>query len=206
MVVLGFNEFMTLLRNPLWLLVIFVSYLLAKALWVQLDIYGEFQNGALVLLRTAYRMQPTSLSADYGSGRWTPEDFSQNLTVIYCVWEKMRAIESYLIENGIVKTYEDLNLDRVKYLGIVVDSDEARETSKVIELLEWLSDVGVKMYIKFCKNVTLCSFYGYLLKVWIQGNKATTVKPYNLLGHAITFSSPHRQSWLEKSTSSSQGS
>lgn len=47
MVVLGFNEFMTLLRNPLWLLVIFVSYLLAKALWVQLDISGEFRNGAL---------------------------------------------------------------------------------------------------------------------------------------------------------------
>ncbi|XP_071711747.1 protein ROOT HAIR DEFECTIVE 3 isoform X2 [Rutidosis leptorrhynchoides] len=47
MVVLGFNEFMTLLRNPLWLLFIFVSYLLLKALWVQLDISGEFRNGAL---------------------------------------------------------------------------------------------------------------------------------------------------------------
>ncbi|CAI9303542.1 unnamed protein product [Lactuca saligna] len=158
MVVLGFNEFMTLLRNPLWLLVIFVSYLLAKALWVQLDIYGEFQNGATM---------------DLVGG---PQKIFHKIS-------QMRAIESYLIENGIVKTYEDLNLDRVKYLGIVVDSDEARETSKVIELLEWLSDV-----------------------VWIQGNKATTVKPYNLLGHAITFSSPHRQSWLEKSTSSSQGS
>ncbi|XP_071728538.1 protein ROOT HAIR DEFECTIVE 3-like [Rutidosis leptorrhynchoides] len=47
MVILGFNEFMTLLRNPLWLLVIFVSYLLLKALWVQLDISGEFRNGSL---------------------------------------------------------------------------------------------------------------------------------------------------------------
>ncbi|CAI9277954.1 unnamed protein product [Lactuca saligna] len=35
------------LRNPLWLLVIFISYLLAKALWVQLDISGEFRNGAM---------------------------------------------------------------------------------------------------------------------------------------------------------------
>lgn len=66
------------------------------------------------------------------------------IKVIYFVREILRAIESYLITNGIVKTYEDLNLDRVKYLGIVVDSDEARETSKVIELLEWLSDIGVK--------------------------------------------------------------
>nr|GEZ28302.1 dehydrodolichyl diphosphate synthase complex subunit nus1 [Tanacetum cinerariifolium] len=43
--------------------------------------------------------------------------------------------------------YDDLNLDRVKYLGIVVDSDETRKTSNVIELLEWLSVIGVK---KFC--------------------------------------------------------
>ncbi|CAN4086940.1 unnamed protein product [Withania somnifera] len=47
MVILGFNEFMTLLRNPLYLGFIFVAYLLFKALWVQLDISGEFRNGVL---------------------------------------------------------------------------------------------------------------------------------------------------------------
>ncbi|TKY48258.1 ROOT HAIR DEFECTIVE 3-like 1 [Spatholobus suberectus] len=47
LVILGFNEFMTLLRNPLYLGVIFVGYLLIKALWAQLDITGEFRNGAL---------------------------------------------------------------------------------------------------------------------------------------------------------------
>ncbi|CAM8993548.1 unnamed protein product [Rhodiola kirilowii] len=47
MLVLGFNEFMTLLRNPLYLGVIFVGYLLFKALWVQMDISAEFRNGAL---------------------------------------------------------------------------------------------------------------------------------------------------------------
>lgn len=78
LLVLGFNEFMTLLRyflllqnenvfyirpsftlglyfilgflcgrNPLWLGFIFVAYLLMKALWVQLDISGEFRNGAV---------------------------------------------------------------------------------------------------------------------------------------------------------------
>ncbi|KAJ6294430.1 hypothetical protein OIU76_022494 [Salix suchowensis] len=44
MVVLGFNEFMVLLRNPLYLLVLFVVYLLSKALWVQMDITGEFRK------------------------------------------------------------------------------------------------------------------------------------------------------------------
>lgn len=74
--VLGFNEFITLLRfffcivffykvsisvhfdylstnlspilfsrNPLYLVMIFISYLLLKALWVQLDIGAEFRHG-----------------------------------------------------------------------------------------------------------------------------------------------------------------
>ncbi|KAL0352709.1 UNVERIFIED_CONTAM: protein ROOT HAIR defective [Sesamum angustifolium] len=45
MIILGFNEFMLLLRNPLYLLVLFVTYLLGKAIWVQTDIPGLFQNG-----------------------------------------------------------------------------------------------------------------------------------------------------------------
>nr|GEU94783.1 dehydrodolichyl diphosphate synthase complex subunit nus1 [Tanacetum cinerariifolium] len=69
------------------------------------------------------------------------------LSILYFLREIFRAFESYLITNGYVKAYDDLNLDRVKYLGIVVDSDEARKTSNVIELLEWLSVIGVK---KFC--------------------------------------------------------
>ncbi|CAI9304445.1 unnamed protein product [Lactuca saligna] len=77
----------------------------------------------------------------------------------------MRAIESYLIANGIVKTYEDLNLNRVKYFGIVVDSDEACETSKVIELLEWLSHIGVKKgVLKMSKEVFLEKFDSMVLR------------------------------------------
>ncbi|XP_024972185.1 protein ROOT HAIR DEFECTIVE 3-like isoform X2 [Cynara cardunculus var. scolymus] len=60
LVILGFNEFMTLLRNPLWLLVIFVGYLLSKALWVQLDISGEFRNGMLPgILSLSTKVIPT---------------------------------------------------------------------------------------------------------------------------------------------------
>nr|XP_043635564.1 protein ROOT HAIR DEFECTIVE 3-like [Erigeron canadensis] len=60
LVILGFNEFMTLLRNPLWLLIIFVAYLLSKALWVQLDISGEFRNGMLPgILSLSTKILPT---------------------------------------------------------------------------------------------------------------------------------------------------
>ncbi|XAR56145.1 hypothetical protein NMG60_11036501 [Bertholletia excelsa] len=60
MIILGFNEFMLLLRNPLYLMVLFVVFLLAKALWVQMDIAGEFRNGTLAgLLSISSRFLPT---------------------------------------------------------------------------------------------------------------------------------------------------
>ncbi|XP_023643020.1 protein ROOT HAIR DEFECTIVE 3 homolog 1 isoform X1 [Capsella rubella] len=63
LIVLGFNEFMTLLRNPLYLGVIFVAFLLAKALWTQLDIPGEFRNGALPgLISISAKFVPTVMN------------------------------------------------------------------------------------------------------------------------------------------------
>jgi hypothetical protein len=63
LIVLGFNEFMTLLRNPLYLGVMFVAFLLAKALWTQLDIPGEFRNGALPgLISISAKFVPTVMN------------------------------------------------------------------------------------------------------------------------------------------------
>ncbi|KAL6335299.1 hypothetical protein AAG906_029540 [Vitis piasezkii] len=63
MVILGFNEFMTLLRNPLYLGVIFVAFLLSKALWVQLDIAGEFRHGIVPgMLSLATKLLPTVMN------------------------------------------------------------------------------------------------------------------------------------------------
>ncbi|MBA0594960.1 hypothetical protein Gorai_011843, partial [Gossypium raimondii] len=63
LVVLGFNEFMTLLRNPLYLGVLFVGYLTVKALWVQLNISGEFQHGVLPgLLSISTKFLPTVMN------------------------------------------------------------------------------------------------------------------------------------------------
>ncbi|XP_009389470.2 protein ROOT HAIR DEFECTIVE 3 [Musa acuminata AAA Group] len=77
--ILGFNEFMTLLRNPLYLVVIFVIFLVGKALWVQLDISGVFSNGALPgLLSLSTRFLPTVMNilkrlADEGQRPAVPE-------------------------------------------------------------------------------------------------------------------------------------
>ncbi|CAA6666153.1 unnamed protein product [Spirodela intermedia] len=63
-VILGFNEFMTLLRNPFYLGVLFVAFLLVKALWVQLDIAGEFSNGAVTsgILALSTKFLPTVMN------------------------------------------------------------------------------------------------------------------------------------------------
>ncbi|XP_010904950.1 protein ROOT HAIR DEFECTIVE 3 [Elaeis guineensis] len=77
--VLGFNEFMTLLRNPLYLAVIFIAFLLGKAIWVQLDIPREFQNGVLPgLLSLSTKFLPTVMNvlkrlADEGQRAAAPE-------------------------------------------------------------------------------------------------------------------------------------
>ena len=63
LVILGFNEFMTLLKNPLYLGVIFVGYLLIKALWVQLNIAGEFRHGILPgLISLSTKFVPTIMN------------------------------------------------------------------------------------------------------------------------------------------------
>ncbi|CAN6285326.1 unnamed protein product [Urochloa humidicola] len=53
-------------------------------------------------------------------------------------------LECYLISSGLLRKYRYLNLDRLKYLAIVVDSKEAKNTVKIRQLLCWLSTMGVK--------------------------------------------------------------
>lgn len=53
-------------------------------------------------------------------------------------------LESYLISGGVLKRYKALNVGKLRYLAIVVESEDAYETSKVIELLQWLEAIGVK--------------------------------------------------------------
>ncbi|BFG28354.1 hypothetical protein CerSpe_146280 [Prunus speciosa] len=79
MIVLGFNEFMLLLKNPLYLMVLFVAFLISKALWVQMDIAGQFQHGTLSgILSISSRFLPTVMDllrklAEEAQGNPAPE-------------------------------------------------------------------------------------------------------------------------------------
>ncbi|XP_031267063.1 dehydrodolichyl diphosphate synthase complex subunit NUS1-like [Pistacia vera] len=54
------------------------------------------------------------------------------------------ALESYLISIGILKRYEALDINKLRYLVVVVESEEAYQIPKIIELLQWLVALGVK--------------------------------------------------------------
>ncbi|KAM0884282.1 hypothetical protein ACQ4PT_031091 [Festuca glaucescens] len=54
------------------------------------------------------------------------------------------SLECYLISSGLLRKYQNLQLSRMKYLAIVVDSREAKNTVKINQLLCWLKNLGVK--------------------------------------------------------------
>ncbi|PPD85145.1 hypothetical protein GOBAR_DD17915 [Gossypium barbadense] len=53
------------------------------------------------------------------------------------------ALESHLISKGLLRRYKSLHISKLQYLAIVIESEDCR-TSNVIELLQWLADLGVK--------------------------------------------------------------
>ncbi|KAM3230419.1 hypothetical protein ACQJBY_060916 [Aegilops geniculata] len=53
-------------------------------------------------------------------------------------------LECCLISSGLLWKYRNLQLGRLKYLAIVVDSREAKNTVKINQLLYWLKTLGVK--------------------------------------------------------------
>ncbi|PPS20232.1 hypothetical protein GOBAR_AA00358 [Gossypium barbadense] len=53
-------------------------------------------------------------------------------------------LESYLISSGLLGRYKSLHIAKLRYLAIVIESEGAYQTLKIIELLQWLEAVGVK--------------------------------------------------------------
>jgi len=47
MVILGFNEFVAVLRNPLWLVLLIIVFAFARTVYQELDVEGEMQRGLL---------------------------------------------------------------------------------------------------------------------------------------------------------------
>ncbi|KAF3435606.1 hypothetical protein FNV43_RR22697 [Rhamnella rubrinervis] len=66
------------------------------------------------------------------------------VSIFYLVLAIASVAESYFISSGLLRKYRTLNLSKLRYLAIVVETEEACQTSKITELLQWLGDIGVK--------------------------------------------------------------
>ncbi|KAK3150761.1 hypothetical protein QOZ80_3AG0237370 [Eleusine coracana subsp. coracana] len=66
------------------------------------------------------------------------------ITILTLLSHLICNLECYMISCGLLWKYWNLNLGRLKYLAIVVDSKEAKNTAKIKHLLHWLSTIGVK--------------------------------------------------------------
>ncbi|XP_061354521.1 uncharacterized protein LOC133299109 [Gastrolobium bilobum] len=83
------------------------------------------------------------------------------LQIIFSTWHSILAMgnlfESYFISYGVLKKYKSLHLGKLRYLAIVIESEDAHQTSKVVKLLQWLDSIGIK-------NVCLYDMNGVLKK------------------------------------------
>ncbi|GMN36469.1 hypothetical protein TIFTF001_006049 [Ficus carica] len=66
------------------------------------------------------------------------------VSIYYLVVGIACALKSYLISSGLWKKYKAFNSGKIQYLAIVVESEEAYQTSRVVKLLSWLEAIGVK--------------------------------------------------------------
>ncbi|CAL1384982.1 unnamed protein product [Linum trigynum] len=105
------------------------------------------------------------------------------ISIGYFVVAAAAAVESYLISSGLLTRYKVLNISKLKYLAIVIESDDAVQTSKVVQLLRWLEVMGVK-------RMCLYDAQGVLKK-----SKASIVK---MLDNAVLFEELDEKDLLEK--------
>ncbi|XP_050234969.1 uncharacterized protein LOC126683172 isoform X2 [Mercurialis annua] len=56
----------------------------------------------------------------------------------------VQGTESYLISRGLWDCYKSLDVGKIQYLAIVIESEDACQYSKVFQLLLWLKAIGVK--------------------------------------------------------------
>ncbi|XP_057550623.1 uncharacterized protein LOC130828674 isoform X1 [Amaranthus tricolor] len=66
------------------------------------------------------------------------------VTTWYWVNNVLHMLESYFITCGLLKKYKSLDLSKLRYLAIAIESEEAHCLSQVIELLHLVADIGVK--------------------------------------------------------------
>ncbi|KAG8364321.1 hypothetical protein BUALT_Bualt19G0116600 [Buddleja alternifolia] len=94
------------------------------------------------------------------------------LSIWYIVLRTVNEFESFLISSGYLKRYRALDISKVQYLAVVVDSEEARQTLKVFKLLQWLAAIGLEKICLYDKEGVLKKSKEDLA-LWLKSVKAS---------------------------------
>ncbi|KAG2649232.1 hypothetical protein PVAP13_1NG094100 [Panicum virgatum] len=69
---------------------------------------------------------------------------------LFDLWSCLsKKLECYLISSELLSKYQILHLERLKCLGVVVDSREAKNVMEIKQLLHWFSTVGIKYVVLY---------------------------------------------------------
>ncbi|CAN4099721.1 unnamed protein product [Withania somnifera] len=100
------------------------------------------------------------------------------LHLIINVWYSLLGIasmvESTLISIGLLKSYNAVNISKVRYLAVAIESEEARQTSNVLELLRWLASVGIKSICLYDREGLLKKSRTAIIEGLNKSQKATS--------------------------------
>lgn len=61
----------------------------------------------------------------------------------------VQVIVCYIISTGLLEKYRTLQVQKLQYLGVVVESEEANNIAQIKQLLHWLSDIGLNYIILY---------------------------------------------------------
>ncbi|KAM3233345.1 dehydrodolichyl diphosphate synthase complex subunit NUS1 isoform X2 [Capsicum annuum] len=98
------------------------------------------------------------------------------INVWYSALGIARVVENTLISSGLLKSYNAINITKVRYLAVVIDSEEARQTSKVLELLRWLASIGIKSICLYDREGVLKKSQTAIIEGLNKSQKATASK------------------------------
>ncbi|XP_020550162.1 uncharacterized protein LOC105163525 isoform X2 [Sesamum indicum] len=84
----------------------------------------------------------------------------------------MNTLESFLISSGLFKRYRDLDISKVKYLAVVIDSEEALQNLNVLQLLRWLAAIGLRNVCLYDKEGVL-KISQEALKLWLKSERTS---------------------------------
>ncbi|KAM7479288.1 hypothetical protein LguiA_027501 [Lonicera macranthoides] len=98
------------------------------------------------------------------------------ISLWYFALEMANAVQSYLISKGLFKRYKALDPSKVRYLAIVVDSEDANKAAHIIELLNWLAAIGIKRICLYDREGALKKSKEIITELFHQANIAKAVK------------------------------